>query len=76
MSVPDKVLMRKIKKREKRKLQVLKEREQQIQNGKSIRARLIYCRLSYFAIQLFNLFDVLHVLMFYRLISFIIYSQR
>ncbi|OAD60443.1 putative ATP-dependent RNA helicase pitchoune [Eufriesea mexicana] len=33
MSVPDKVLMRKIKKREKKKFQVLKEREQQIQNG-------------------------------------------
>lgn len=35
MSVPDKVLMRKIKKREKKKLQVLKEREQQIQNGET-----------------------------------------
>ncbi|XP_029034748.1 probable ATP-dependent RNA helicase pitchoune isoform X1 [Osmia bicornis bicornis] len=35
MSVPDKVLMRKIKKREKKKLQVLQEREQQIQNGEA-----------------------------------------
>ncbi|CAK9829831.1 Probable ATP-dependent RNA helicase pitchoune [Anthophora retusa] len=33
MSVPDKVLMRKIKKKEKRKLQILKEREKQIGNG-------------------------------------------
>ncbi|CAK9795910.1 Probable ATP-dependent RNA helicase pitchoune [Anthophora quadrimaculata] len=33
MSVPDKVLMRKIKKKEKRKLQILKEREKQIENG-------------------------------------------
>ncbi|XP_076238876.1 putative ATP-dependent RNA helicase pitchoune [Calliopsis andreniformis] len=35
MSVPNKVLMRKIKKREKKKLQILKEREQQIQNGET-----------------------------------------
>ncbi|CAK9820551.1 Probable ATP-dependent RNA helicase pitchoune [Anthophora plagiata] len=33
MSVPSKVLMRKIKKKEKRKLQILKEREKQIENG-------------------------------------------
>lgn len=36
MSVPDKILMRKIKKREKRKFEILKEREKQIQNGKCI----------------------------------------
>ena len=33
MSVPDKVLMRKIKKREKNKLKVLKDRVAQKQNG-------------------------------------------
>ncbi|XP_031833170.1 putative ATP-dependent RNA helicase pitchoune [Nomia melanderi] len=32
MSVPEKVLMRKIRKREKRKLQILKEREKQLEN--------------------------------------------
>lgn len=36
MSVPDKVLMRKIKKREKKKFEILKDREKQIQNGKCI----------------------------------------
>ena len=35
MSVPDKVLMRKIKKREKKKLQILKEREKQVQNDEN-----------------------------------------
>lgn len=35
MSVPDKVLMRKIKKREKKKLQILQEREQQMQNDET-----------------------------------------
>ncbi|XP_043788139.1 probable ATP-dependent RNA helicase pitchoune [Apis laboriosa] len=35
MSVPDKVLMRKIKKREKKKFEILKEREKQIQNGET-----------------------------------------
>lgn len=34
MSVPNKVLMRKIKKKEKKKLEVLKEREKQIQGYK------------------------------------------
>ncbi|XP_031776259.1 probable ATP-dependent RNA helicase pitchoune [Apis florea] len=35
MSVPDKVLMRKIKKREKKKFEILKDREKQIQNGET-----------------------------------------
>ncbi|XP_043255867.1 probable ATP-dependent RNA helicase pitchoune isoform X1 [Colletes gigas] len=35
MSVPDKVLMRKIKKREKRRLEILKKREIQVQDGNS-----------------------------------------
>ncbi|KAF3427553.1 hypothetical protein E2986_06399 [Frieseomelitta varia] len=36
MSIPDKVLMRKIKKKEKKKFEVLKEREKQIQNDETI----------------------------------------
>lgn len=36
MSIPDKVLMRKIKKREKKKFEILKKREKEIQNGKCI----------------------------------------
>lgn len=35
MSVPDKVLMRKIKKREKKKFEILKMREKQTQNGET-----------------------------------------
>lgn len=55
MSIPNKVLMRKIKKKEKKKFEVLKEREKQIQNGKCNRNIDYCCIITYFYMKLLAL---------------------